>query len=78
MAREAEAVSPLTGRKTAKLLRCPCATVIVQSNHTKSDSVNDVTSVKSQKNKKLGYDLKIMDSRKKLSNNLGGYSNHRC
>jgi hypothetical protein len=33
MAREAEAASPLTGRKFGKLLCCPCATVSVQSNH---------------------------------------------
>jgi hypothetical protein len=30
--REAEAVSPLTGRKIGKLLLCPCAAVSVQSN----------------------------------------------
>jgi hypothetical protein len=30
---EAEAASPLTGGKFGKLLRCPCATVRVQSNH---------------------------------------------
>jgi hypothetical protein len=33
VAREAEEVSPLTGEKFGKLLRCPCATVSVQSNH---------------------------------------------
>jgi hypothetical protein len=33
VAREAEAASPLTGGKLGKLLRCPCATVSVQSNH---------------------------------------------
>jgi hypothetical protein len=32
VAREAEVASPLTGRKFGKLLRCPCATVSVQSN----------------------------------------------
>jgi hypothetical protein len=31
--REAEATSPLMGRKFGKLLRYPCATVSVQSNH---------------------------------------------
>jgi hypothetical protein len=33
MAREAEAASPLTGKKIRKLLQYPCATVSVQSNH---------------------------------------------
>jgi hypothetical protein len=46
MAQEAEVVSPLTGRKTIKLLRCPRATVSVQSIHAHNDSINDVTSVK--------------------------------
>jgi hypothetical protein len=45
VAQEAEAVSPLTGRKTVKLLRCPRATVSVQSIHAQNDSINDVTSV---------------------------------
>jgi hypothetical protein len=39
-------VSPLTGRKIAKLLRYPRETVSVQSNHLKSDSVNDVTRIR--------------------------------
>jgi hypothetical protein len=33
VAREEEEASPLTGKQIAKLLRCPCATVSVQSNH---------------------------------------------
>jgi hypothetical protein len=33
VAREAEAASPLTGRKFGKLLCYPCATVSVQLNH---------------------------------------------
>jgi hypothetical protein len=45
MAQEAEAISPLMGRKTVKLLRCPRATVSVQSIHTQNDSINGVTSV---------------------------------
>jgi hypothetical protein len=49
VAKEAEAASPLTGRKTIKLPRCPRATVSVQSNHKKSDSLNNVTSVESLK-----------------------------
>jgi hypothetical protein len=32
VAREEEAASPLTGKKFG-LLRCPCATVSIQSNH---------------------------------------------
>jgi hypothetical protein len=38
--------SPLTGRKIAKLPRCPRATVSAQSNHLKSDSTNDVTRIR--------------------------------
>jgi hypothetical protein len=37
--------SPLTGRKIAKLPRCPRATVSAQSNHLKNDSANDVTRI---------------------------------
>jgi hypothetical protein len=77
-AHEAEAVSPLTGRKTIKLLRCPCATVSVQSNRTHSDSLNDITSVKLLKNKKSGYDSMIMAIHRKFSNSLKCYSTHRC
>jgi hypothetical protein len=33
MASEAEAASPLMGGNFRKLLRCPCATVSVRSNH---------------------------------------------
>jgi hypothetical protein len=33
MVREAEAASPLTGRKFGKLPHCPCATVSIESNH---------------------------------------------
>jgi hypothetical protein len=38
--------NPLMGRKIAKLLRCPRATVSAQSNHLKNDSVNDVTKIR--------------------------------
>jgi hypothetical protein len=37
--------SPLMGRKIAKLPRCPRAMVSAQSNHLKSDSVNDITRI---------------------------------
>jgi hypothetical protein len=33
VAREVKAASPLTGGKFVKLLRCPCVTVSVHSNH---------------------------------------------
>jgi hypothetical protein len=66
------------GQKTAKLLCCPCATVSVQSNHTKSDSLNDLTSVKSLKNKKSEYDSKIMATHREFSNSLKCYSTHQC
>jgi hypothetical protein len=38
--------SPLTGRKIAKLPRCPRATVSAQSNYLKNDSANDVTRIR--------------------------------
>jgi hypothetical protein len=59
-----------------KLLRCPRATVNVQSNRTESDSVNDVTNVKLPKIQKPGRDSKVMVAYKKHSSSLGGYSNN--
>jgi hypothetical protein len=38
--------SPLTGRKIAKLPRCPQAMVSAKSNHLKNDSANDVTRIR--------------------------------
>jgi hypothetical protein len=41
------------GRKIAKLLRCPWATVSAQSNHIQSDSTNDVRS------DRLNWEIKV-------------------
>jgi hypothetical protein len=78
MVPEAEAVSPLTGRKTVKLLRCPRATVSVQSIHAQNDSINDVTSVKLLKNKTSGYNSMIMATHRKFCNSIEGYSTYWC
>jgi hypothetical protein len=43
------------GRKPVKLLRCPHATVSVQSIHAQNDSVNDVTNVEVAEK----YDIRI-------------------
>jgi hypothetical protein len=74
--REAEAVSPLTGRK----LQNYCATHEQRSAFSQikieSDSVNDVTSEKSPKIQKSGCNSKVMVVYKTHRNSLEGYSNH--
>jgi hypothetical protein len=38
--------NPLTGRKIAKLLRCPRITVSAKSNYIQSNYINDVTRIR--------------------------------
>jgi hypothetical protein len=66
------------GRKTIKLLCCPCTMVSVQSNHAQNDSINHTQVLKLLKNKTSGYNSMIMATHRKFSNNLECYSTHRC